>query len=68
MSLAMRLRFAAIVTPLAYLLVTALIYLWLPLMQGWEMWRITLLIVPQMVLGMVFLVTPTAQHLLRRIS
>lgn len=58
-----RLRFAASIAPGAWLLITLLLYLWRPLTTGLPTWALTLLIVPQMVLGMVFLVIPLAQRL-----
>ena len=57
-----RLRFAATIAPGAWLLVTLLLYLWQPLITGLPTWALTLVIVPQMVLGMVFLVIPLSQR------
>lgn len=57
-----RLRFAATIAPGAWLLVTLLLYLWRPLIIGLPTWALTLVIVPQMVLGMVFLVIPLSQR------
>ena len=57
-----RLRFAVTIAPGAWLLVTLLLYLWQPLIIGLPTWALTLVIVPQMVLGMVFLVIPLSQR------
>ncbi len=58
-----RLRLAASIAPGAWLLVTLLLYLWQPLIVGLPTWALTLVIVPQMVLGMVFVVIPLSQRL-----
>lgn len=59
-----RLRFAASIAPGAWALVTLLLYLWHPLLAALPTWALTMVIVPQMVIGMVFLVIPLAQRLL----
>lgn len=54
-------RFAALVLAGVYPLITALLYLLLPILQGWAIWQETLLIAPLMVAMMVWGVIPTIQ-------
>lgn len=57
-----RVRFAALVLVGAYPLITALLYLVLPLTGGWALWQRTLLVAPLMVAAMVWGVIPTVQR------
>jgi len=54
-------RFAVLVLAGVYPLITALLYLLLPLLQGWPIWQETLLIAPLMVAMMVWGVIPVIQ-------
>jgi antibiotic biosynthesis monooxygenase (ABM) superfamily enzyme len=44
-----------------YPLITAILYVVLPLTEGWTIWQRTALIAPIMVFAMVFVVTPFVQ-------
>ncbi len=57
-----RVRFAGLVLVGAYPLITALLYLVLPLTGGWALWQRTLLVAPLMVAAMVWGVIPTVQR------
>lgn len=57
-----RTRFASLVLVGAYPLITALLYLVLPLTGGWALWQRTLLVAPLMVAAMVWGVIPTVQR------
>jgi antibiotic biosynthesis monooxygenase (ABM) superfamily enzyme len=54
-------RFAVLVLAGVYPLITALLYLLLPILSGWAIWQETLLIAPLMVAMMVWGVIPTIQ-------
>ncbi len=54
-------RFAALVLAGVYPLITVLLYLLLPILEGWAIWQETLLIAPLMVAMMVWGVIPTIQ-------
>ena len=54
-------RFAVLVLAGVYPLITALLYLLLPILEGWAIWQETLLIAPLMVAMMVWGVIPTIQ-------
>jgi antibiotic biosynthesis monooxygenase (ABM) superfamily enzyme len=57
-----RVRFASLVLVGAYPLITALLYLVLPLTGGWALWQRTLLVAPLMVAAMVWGVIPIVQR------
>ena len=59
-------RFALLVLAGVYPLITALLYLVLPLLDGWPIWQETLLIAPLMVTMMVWGVIPTIQTRFQR--
>lgn len=59
-------RFALLVLTGVYPLITALLYLVLPLLDGWPIWQETLLIAPLMVTMMVWGVIPTIQTRFQR--
>jgi hypothetical protein len=59
-----RSRFALVLCLGAYPLITALLYLWHPLLAELPTWQVTLVIVPQMVPGMVFGVIPLVHRYL----
>jgi antibiotic biosynthesis monooxygenase (ABM) superfamily enzyme len=44
-----------------YPLITAILYIVLPLTEGWTIWQRTALIAPVMVFSMVFVVSPMVQ-------
>jgi antibiotic biosynthesis monooxygenase (ABM) superfamily enzyme len=44
-----------------YPLITAILYVVLPLTEGWTIWQRTALVTPMMVFAMVFVVTPFVQ-------
>ncbi|MCA0042872.1 hypothetical protein [Celeribacter litoreus] len=54
-----RIRLSVFVFLAVYPLVTALLYLSLPLTPDWPIWQRNLVIVPMIVLSMVFLIIPT---------
>lgn len=57
-----RVRFAGLVLVGAYPIITALLYLVVPLTGGWALWQRTLLVAPLMVAAMVWGVIPTVQR------
>ncbi|OQM75528.1 hypothetical protein BFN67_17840 [Pseudaminobacter manganicus] len=59
-------RFAILVLAGVYPLITALLYLLLPVLQGWAIWQETLLIAPLMVAMMVWGVIPAIQRRFNR--
>nr|WP_292839301.1 hypothetical protein [Mesorhizobium sp.] len=54
-------RFAVLVLAGVYPLITALLYLLLPMLRGWAIWQETMLIAPLMVAMMVWGVIPAIQ-------
>ena len=61
-----RLRFAGLVGFGVYPLITALLYLVVPLTEGWETWQRTLVIVPLMVTAMIWGLIPGVHRLFGR--
>ena len=61
-----RLRFAWLVGLGVYPLITALLYLVVPLTEGWETWQRTLVIVPLMVTAMIWGLIPGVHRLFGR--
>jgi antibiotic biosynthesis monooxygenase (ABM) superfamily enzyme len=59
-------RFALLVLAGVYPLITALLYIVLPLLRGWSIWQETLLIAPLMVTMMVWGVIPAIQTRFQR--
>ena len=59
-------RFALMVLIGVYPLITALLYLVMPLTEGWSIWQRTLVIAPIMVGLMIWGLIPSVQHLFRR--
>lgn len=57
-----RIRFGLLVLVGAYPVITALLYLVLPLTGGWATWQRTLLVAPLMVAAMVWGVIPLVQR------
>jgi antibiotic biosynthesis monooxygenase (ABM) superfamily enzyme len=55
-------RFALLVLAGVYPLITALLYLVLPLLDGWSIWQETLVIAPIMVSIMVWGLIPAVQR------
>lgn len=58
---AVRTRLAFLVFFAVYPLVTALLYVLVPLTAGWETWQRTLVLVPIMVVCLVYFVIPAIQ-------
>lgn len=58
---------AAILVP-AWLLITLLLHLWHPVIVGRPEWQVAAIIVPQMIVGMVFVIIPITQGLLVRLA
>jgi len=58
-----RLCFLASAMAGAYVLINAILWLTAPLTEGWPVWRVTLVAVPPMVMGMVYGVMPLARRL-----
>jgi len=57
----------AILLP-AWLLVTLLLKLWRPVLAGLTEWQVAAIIVPQMIVGMVFVIIPITQGILVRLA
>ena len=57
-----RVRFAGIVGLGVYPLITALLYIIIPLTDGWETWQRTLVLVPLMVTAMVWGLIPAVNR------
>ena len=60
-----RQRFALLVLAGVYPLITALLYIVLPLTEGWSIWQRTLVIAPIMVATMIWGLIPTVQKRFR---
>jgi antibiotic biosynthesis monooxygenase (ABM) superfamily enzyme len=58
-------RFALMVLLGVYPLITALLYIIMPLTDGWTIWQRTLLIAPLMVSAMIWGLIPTVQRVFR---
>ncbi|WP_432286771.1 hypothetical protein SLT36_08220 [Aminobacter sp. BA135] len=58
-------RFALMVLLGVYPLITALLYIIMPLTDGWTIWQRTLLIAPLMVSVMIWGLIPTVQRVFR---
>ena len=56
-----KLHFALAMLLPVYPLITALLYLVLPLTEGWTIWQRTTVIAPVMVFAIVFIVSPFVQ-------
>lgn len=61
-----RLKLALALLIPAWLLVTFLLSVWEPLLEGRHNWQIAAVVVPQMLTAMVFVIIPMVQGLLRR--
>ncbi|MEJ6785050.1 hypothetical protein [Aminobacter sp. Piv2-1] len=59
-------RFALMVMLAVYPLITGLLYVVMPLTEGWSTWQRTLVIVPIMVGAMIWGLIPGVQRLFRR--
>lgn len=59
-------RFALMVLIGVYPLITVLLYVVMPLTDGWTIWQRTLLIAPLMVATMIWGLIPAVQRLFRR--
>ncbi|PWK63295.1 hypothetical protein [Aminobacter sp. AP02] len=58
-------RFALMVLLGVYPLITALLYVIMPLTDGWSIWQRTLLIAPLMVTAMIWGLIPAVQRMFR---
>lgn len=58
-------RFALMVLLGVYPLITALLYVVMPLTDGWSIWQRTLLIAPLMVTAMIWGLIPAVQRIFR---
>lgn len=58
-------RFALMVLLGVYPLITALLYIIMPLTDGWTIWQRTLLIAPLMVSAMIWGLIPAVQRVFR---
>jgi antibiotic biosynthesis monooxygenase (ABM) superfamily enzyme len=58
-------RFALLVLAGVYPLITGLLYVVLPLLAGWPIWRVTLVVAPIMVTVMVWGLIPAVQRIFR---
>ncbi|HTV67258.1 MAG TPA: hypothetical protein VMF90_01865 [Rhizobiaceae bacterium] len=56
-----RTRFALLVLAGVYPIITVLLYVVLPLTQGWAIWQVTAVVAPIMVVTMVWGLIPTLQ-------
>lgn len=61
-----RLKLAVALLIPAWLLVTFLLSVWEPVLEGRHSWEIAAVIVPQMLTAMVFVIIPAVQRLLVR--
>ena len=61
-SLPVRTRLAMLVFVAVYPLVTALLYVIVPLTDGWQTWQRTLVLVPVMVVSLVYVIIPAIQR------
>lgn len=57
-----RTRLALLVFVAVYPLVTALLYVIVPLTDGWQTWQRTLVLVPLMVVSLVYFIIPAIQR------
>ena len=55
-------RFALLVLAGVYPLITGLLYIVLPLLAGWPIWQVTLVVAPIMVAIMIWGLIPTVQR------
>ena len=58
-------RFATLVVLGAYPIITAILYLVVPLTGGWEVWQRTLIVAPAMVAAMVWGIIPVVNKVFR---
>jgi antibiotic biosynthesis monooxygenase (ABM) superfamily enzyme len=58
-------RFALLVLAGAYPVITGILYLVIPVTQGWAIWQRTLVVAPMMVAAMVWGVIPVVQRRFR---
>lgn len=56
-----RLRLSALMFLAVYPFVTCLLYVLMPLTEGWPIWERTLVLVPIMVISIVYVIAPTIQ-------
>ncbi|GAB3473625.1 hypothetical protein [Azotobacter salinestris] len=63
-----RARLAATILLPAWLLITLLLKLWRPIITGLPEWQVAAIIVPQMIVGMVFVIIPLTQGLLLKLA
>ena len=64
--LPVRTRLALLVFIAVYPLVTALLYVIVPLTDGWQTWQRTLVLVPVMVVSLVYFIIPAIQRVFGR--
>ena len=57
-----KLRFALLLILAVYPLITAILYIVMPLTSAWATWQRTLVIAPIMVFSIVFFVSPAVNH------
>lgn len=63
-----RARLATAILLPAWLLITLLLKLWRPIIAGLPEWQVAAIIVPQMIVGMAFVIIPLTQGLLLRLA
>lgn len=63
-----RARLASAILLPAWLLITLLLHLWRPVIAGRPEWQVAAIIVPQMIVGMVFVIIPVTQAILVRLA
>jgi antibiotic biosynthesis monooxygenase (ABM) superfamily enzyme len=56
-----RLRLAIVMLIPVYPLITAILYVIMPLTDGWQIWQRTLLIAPLMIFSIIFVIGPNVQ-------
>ncbi|SMD17308.1 hypothetical protein [Rhizobium sp. RU36D] len=56
-----KLRLSLIMLAVVYPFVTAILYILMPLTEGWPLWERTLLLAPIMVFSIVYFIAPTIQ-------
>lgn len=56
-----KLRLSLVMLAIVYPFVTAILYILMPLTEGWPLWERTLLLAPIMVFSIVYFIAPTIQ-------
>lgn len=57
-----KLRLSLVMLAVVYPFVTSILYILMPLTEGWPLWERTLLLAPIMVFSIVYFIAPTIQR------